>query len=61
MFLFCFSVNREMKDKFIKEIKEIKFKKLVVLYDEIELNKEVSFFLLFRGIDVEQELEIIWN
>lgn len=42
-----------MKDKFIKEIKEVKFKKLVVLYDEIELNKEVSFFLLFRGIDVE--------
>lgn len=53
MFLFCFSVNREMKDKFIKEIKEVKFIKLVVLYDEIELNKEVSFFLLFRGIDVE--------
>lgn len=42
-----------MKDKFIKEIKEVKFIKLVVFYDEIELNKEIGFFLLFRGIDVE--------
>lgn len=55
------SVNRETKDKLTKEIKEAKFKKPAVLYDEIEPNREVSFLLPFRGTDVEQELETTQN
>lgn len=55
------SVNRETKDKLTKEIKETKFKKPAVLYDEIEPNKEVSFLLPFRGTDAEQELETTQN
>lgn len=61
MFFFCYSVNRETKDKLIWEMKEAKFTKPAVLYDDIEPNKEISFVLPLRGTDVEHELETTRN